>query len=120
MYSGSIYRNPGTLPCFVMCSSCYRCQDKGKYDKCNGCSGRWDEEGKRDPHDIDDQCRCKEGILQYRLKNGKMVKNKLPNDPFQESVDTNQETEDERDWESYLQDKREQLNDPEWDPIQFE
>jgi len=49
-----------------------------------------------------------------------MVKNKLPNDPFQESVDTNQETEDERDWESYLQDKREQLNDPEWDPIQFE
>lgn len=120
MFSGSQWRNPSTLPCWSTCSSCFRCEDKGKYAQCNRCSGRHDTEGQRDPYDHDDRCRCKEGVLQYRLKNGQMIKRNFQSDPFKGKVMTDAQSADERDWESYVNEQRERLNDPDFDPIQFD
>lgn len=120
MYSGSIYRNPSTLPCFSLCSSCFRCEDKGKYEKCNRCSGRHDPLGKKDPYDDRDRCRCREGILQIRLKNGQLMVRQFQSSPYGGEVQTDAESQDERDWNSFISEKREQLDDPTYDPIQFE
>lgn len=121
MYSGgSRYENPSEKSCWDMCSSCFRCSDKGKYAKCNSCSGRHDPDMKRDPYYIDDRCRCTEGILQYRLQNGQMIVRKFHSSPFAGQVVTDAETEDEQEWTRYIQEQREKLNDPTWDPVQFD
>lgn len=75
---------------------------------------RWDS------GDRDDACRCKEGILQMRLKSGRLVKRKYESSPFGGSVKTDVETQDERDWNSYVADQRELRDDPEYDPIRFD
>lgn len=120
MFSGARYENPSELPCWSTCASCFRCEDKGKYAKCNRCSGRHDPEGRRDPHDIDDRCRCKEGVLQMRLKNGHLIVSPIPHDPFAGAVQQETQTQDEREWLQYLDSQREKMDDPNWDPIQFD
>lgn len=119
-YSGSIWRNPSDLSCFKACSSCFRCEDKGKYAKCQRCSGRHDPEMERDPYDPDDACRCSEGVLQLRTKDGRLIKTKFPHNPYKGKVTTDPKTTDEEDWERYLYEMRSKLDDPTWDPIQFE
>lgn len=120
MFSGSIWRNPSSLSCWEMCPSCFRCANKGKYAACGRCSGRHDTEGIRDPYDIDDQCRCKEGILQLRTKQGVMIQRQFYSDPFGGSVVTDAETDDERQWNQFVTERREALNDPTFDPVRFD
>lgn len=111
--------NPSDKRCWVACASCYRCADKGKYAKCNHCSGRHDPLRQRDPYYIDDRCRCKEGILQYRLPTGQMILSKFFHDPFEGGVTTDIETEDEKQWREYVMQGRERFDDPTWDPVMF-
>lgn len=87
---------------------------------CNRCSGRHDPDLKRDPHDIDDRCRCKEGIIQLRLKSGKLLQAPINRDPFggETTSAPTKKSRDERDWESYLEEEREKRNDPNWNPVQ--
>lgn len=117
------YENPSSLPCFNLCTSCYRCQDKGKIQgmrsKCNSCSGRHDPELRRDSYDIDDQCRCTEGVLQYRTKWGLFIKRRFNSNPFKGRVTTDAISEDERDWNSYITEQRELTGNATWDPVQF-
>lgn len=40
--------------------------------------------------------------------------------PYGGEVQTDAESQDERDWNSFISEKREQLDDPTYDPIQFE
>lgn len=100
--------------CFKLCRSCGRCDSKGKWAKCNSCNGRSTRER---PADRDDYCRCTEGIMQLVTKNGRFIQRKFLSDPFAGRVITDAETEDERDWNTYLAEKREQLDDPTYDPI---
>lgn len=113
------HENPSSLPCWSLCASCFRCGNKGMHAKCQSCSGRHDPELRRDPYDIDDKCRCTEGVLQYRTRQGLMVKRRFLTNPFAGKVTTDAETQDERDWNQYVAEKREALNDETWDPIQF-
>ena len=111
------HKNPAELDCFRMCGACKRCGDKGRYAKCQSCSGRVDPELRREPHDIDDQCRCKEGVFQFRLQNGRLIQKRYSQDPFQNTVKYEPYTEDERDWDSYVNSQRERFDDPNWDPV---
>lgn len=120
MYSGAKWENPSDLPCWDTCLSCFRCENKGQYAQCNRCSGRHDPEGHRDPYHIDDRCRCREGILQYRLKNGHMIQRKFYSDPFAGKVVTDAESQDEQEWNRFVDEQREKLDDPNFDPIQFD
>lgn len=113
------YRNPADKWCFNYCGSCGRCGDKGKFDACRNCSGRLDPQGMREEHQ-DDYCRCKEGILQWVTQKGRMVQVKFESNPFAGVVKHDRITDDEADWNRYLADAREALNDPDYDPIQFE
>ena len=113
------YRNPLNKPCWKTCMSCGRCANKGTRPDCTGCSGRVDEYGQKVPH-IDDYCRCAEGILQLVAKNGKLYQVRMTNNPFGGSVKTDNKTEDERDYESYLAQKREHLDDSSWDGVVFD
>lgn len=119
-YSGIFWENPSTLPCWSTCASCFRCENKGTRPECEKCSGRHDPVGQRDPYDVDDKCRCKEGILQYRLKNGMMIKRKFESNPFAGRVMTDAETQDEIEWRQYVQEQREKMDDPTFDPVQFD
>jgi len=120
VFSGTHWKNPSTLPCWSTCASCFRCEQKGRYPECNRCSGRHDTEGQRDPYDIDDRCRCTEGILQYRLKNGRLILKHFYSDPFAGQVMTDTETADEMQWRQYVTEQREKMNDPTFDPVQFD
>lgn len=110
------YKNPTENPCWVFCPSCNRCQDKGRYTKCKGCSGRFDPEGTIDP-DIDDYCDCKNGNLRWKTKQGKLIMTRFKTNPFKGTVKYEKKSEDERDWDSYVADMREKLDDPNWNPI---
>jgi hypothetical protein len=50
-------------------------------------------------------------------KDGKLVVRRFMSNPFKSEVKTDAVSEDEKDWNAYLYERREQLNDPEWDPI---
>lgn len=113
------YKNPIELDCYRTCSVCSRCEDKGRYAKCGSCSGRFDPKLKWDPKDIDDQCRCREGILQVRLQNGKLIQARYPDNPYNKTVKHDPITQDEKDWDAYLDAQRELHDDPNWDPITF-
>lgn len=106
--------------CWIPCQSCFRCADKGKYDKCNNCTGHHDVKYLRDPYDVDDYCRCKEGIFQYRTSKGHLIIRKFPKNPFRGSWKSDAaSTGDESDWDSYLQQLREELDNASYDPVQF-
>lgn len=111
--------NPSDRWCWRTCGSCYRCGDKGTRALCTSCSGRHDPQFRRDPYDIDDQCRCTEGILQIRVKSGRLIRRRFATNPFAGSVKVDQETKDERDWGTWIREKREQLDDPTFDPVTF-
>ena len=103
--------------CFRLCTSCARCSDRGTRAKCVGCNGRNDPYRERPPHP-DDYCRCSEGILQIRHKSGRIIQRRFESNPFKANVQTDAETQDERDWNQFLNEKREILDDPTWNPIQ--
>lgn len=113
-------QNPNTNPadkwCWNFCWSCNRCQDKGRYSHCHGCSGRFDP-SLRIPSDDDDFCDCKNGVLRWRTQEGRLVITRFKTNPFKNEVKYIKETEDERDWDAYVKDMREKLNDPNWNPI---
>lgn len=111
--------NPTDRTCFIACVSCNRCAQKGSRALCSSCSGRFDPKLKRDPYDIDDRCRCREGVLQYRTKVGRLVVTKLPNNPFKQTMKFDSITQDEKEWEQYVDEERERLNDPGFDPVRF-
>jgi hypothetical protein len=111
------YKNPSERPCWSYCSSCSRCADKGRYTACNGCSGRFDPKGMVDVNN-DDYCDCKNGNLRWTPKNGgKSFIVKFKSNPFKAKVTYEKKSEDERDWDSYVSDMREKMNDPTWNPI---
>ena len=112
--------NPTHKSCWVFCSCCNRCQDKGRYSKCSDCSGRYDPKLKIMP-DPDDYCDCKNGILRWRArKTDQMIIVKYNRNPFGGKALTDQVTEDERDWNAYLYDLREKMDNPFFNPIQYE
>lgn len=111
--------NPSERWCFRPCGACTRCARKGDFAKCSSCAGRHDPRGRWDPYDIDDKCRCTEGILQIRLQSGRMIQTKYKADPFAGKVVLEARNQDEEDWKSYLHDQREIYDDEDWDPVQF-
>lgn len=117
MASKGYYRNPTTRPCWETCQACYRCAAKGTRAACSSCSGRHDIGGTVDPHP-DDICRCTEGILQYVKENGKMVQVRYKTNPFKGEVMMKKKTQDERDWEAYLNELRERFDNAFYDPIE--
>jgi len=110
------YQNPSTKPCWNFCTSCNRCQDKGRYSKCNSCSGRYDPRGWTDPHS-DDFCDCKNGVLRWRTQEGRLIITRFKSNPFKGTVQYEKKSQDERDWDSYVNDMREKLDDPNFNPI---
>lgn len=104
--------------CFQPCASCFKCVNYGTTSGCSGCPGRVDDLRRRYP-DPDDRCDCKNGILRHRLQNGKLIMRKFQSNPFAGTVKTDATTEYESDWNSWLLERREQYDDPNWDPIQF-
>lgn len=113
--------NPSDRPCWRTCPSCYKCSNKGQDAKCQTCSGRHDPGVtlKFDPYDIDCYCDCRNGILRHRTQDGRLIVRHFLSDPFGGKVSTDAETEDERDWNAFVAEKREYLNDPNWDPLEF-
>lgn len=112
--------NPSDKACFEICVACHRCERKGTFAKCATCSGCHDPQERKDPYDIDNKCRCKEGVLQWRHKNGKLIVAQYPHNPFRQGVKTADETQDERDYQAYLKSAREKLNDPHYDPVIYD
>lgn len=117
------YKNlsdPQDLPCWRTCRSCNRCANKGVFVACQSCSGRRDPRLQRDCSDVDDFCKCAQGILRYRTKQGVLVEGPLPGNPFEGSMISEPNSEDERDWERYVDEQRERFDDPYFDPIHFD
>ncbi len=110
------YKNPTEKPCWTFCPSCNRCQDKGRYTKCNGCSGRYDPLGKTDP-DPRDFCDCKNGNLRWVTQAGRFILTEFKTNPFKGTVKYDKKSEDERDWDSYVSDMRNKMDDPKFNPI---
>lgn len=117
MAANGTYENPADKRCWETCQGCYRCAAKGTRLACRGCSGRFDLHGVTDPIE-DDRCRCTEGILQYVKKDATFVQIKYRINPFKGKVLQIEKTEDERDWEAYLNELRERFEDEHYDPIQ--
>lgn len=116
MTAKGTYKNPSEKSCWVFCASCNRCKDKGRYTKCNGCSGRYDPEGRIDSHP-EDFCDCRNGVLRWRTQTGKLIMTRFNSNPYKGQVKYEKKSEDERDWDSYVNDMREKMNDPNWNPI---
>lgn len=110
--------NPTEKSCWNFCFSCNRCQDKGRYSKCQGCSGRYDPK-LTIPSDDDDFCDCRNGNLRWRTRQGRLIVTKFKSNPFKGEVKYEKKSEDERDWDSYVKDMREKMNEPNWNPISF-
>jgi hypothetical protein len=113
------YANPSHKYCWETCKACFRCANKGCKASCNSCSGRHDPFGHVDA-DIDDYCDCKNGVLRWRTQKGQLVVSRYKKDPFQGKVTMEKETQDQRDWDQYLRDMREKLDNPTWDPVSIE
>lgn len=97
-----------------------RCEDKGRYAKCNSCSGSFDPDFKRDPYDFHNRCRCSQGIMQITLKNGRKITTKYPGNPYKSGKVTAEGlSEDEKEWSAYINNMREKMDDENWDPIQY-
>lgn len=114
------YRDPFDRPCWETCFACGRCEKKGS-SACphnNTCSGRFDPRGQRHAHP-DDYCRCKEGVLQWVTQKGKLAQSRLFTDPFKGAVEYETTSQDERDYNAYVNEMRERLDNPDYDPVQF-
>ena len=111
-------RNPSEKNCFNPCSACHRCSDKGKWESCASCSGRRDPARRIYP-DPDDTCACKEGVLRWKTQKGQLIVTRYPGDPFGGKVQTEKATSDEEQYNQYVKEQRERLDDEHWDPVQF-
>lgn len=111
--------NPSEKSCFTLCSSCFRCGDKGRYAKCQNCSGRHDPFDKSVPDD-DDFCQCTQGVLRWKTQKGRLIVRRMKSNPFAGQVITESKTQDERDWEAYLVDLRQRMDDENFNPIEVE
>lgn len=114
------YVDPYTKPCWETCQSCGRCTKKGT-SACparDECSGRFDKYGQRHPHP-DDYCRCTSGILQWVTKDGRMTQSRMTGDPFKGTVMHETTSSDERDYNQYVDEMREKLNNPDYDPVRY-
>lgn len=116
MAANGSFKNPSEKDCWRYCVSCARCADKGRYSKCKGCSGRFDPRGVIETHP-DDFCDCANGTLRWRTQNGRLIITKFKTNPYMGKVTYSKKSEDERDWDSYVNDMREKMNDPDWNPI---
>lgn len=112
----SSFSNPSEKWCWETCNACYRCANKGRYSHCENCSGRHDPFSRVDPHP-DDFCDCKNGVLRWRAQDGKVFVRRYDRNPFKAKVIVENKTQDEKDWESYVQDMREKFDNPNWDPV---
>ena len=113
------YSNPTEKSCFRMCRSCMRCSNKGSMVSCDGCSGRPDPFGQRIPYS-DDYCDCTRGVMRWQTKEGQLVVRRYESSPFGTQVFIDAKSGDEEDWERYLDEKREELDDPFFNPIKVE
>lgn len=111
--------NPSSKWCWETCSACFRCKNKGRFGQCGDCSGRHDP-FLRTEVDEHDYCSCTEGVLRWRAKNGMLIVKRYTKNPFESKILTEAKTEDERDWEAYLKDLREKLDNPNYDPLLIE
>lgn len=115
---------PQEKSCFVGCRACMRCEKKssGQCPSPYSCSGHVEVQGGHswDRYDRDDECRCSEGILKIRRKNGQLVMTRYSKNPFQAIATREHITQDERDWNQYLQNAREELDDELYDPLIFD
>jgi hypothetical protein len=82
------------------------------------CSGRYDPNLSISTDD-DDYCDCHNGNLRWKTKQGRLIITKFKSNPYKGEVKYDKKTEDERDWDSFVSDTREKLNDPNWNPISF-
>jgi len=57
--------------------------------------------------------------MQIRLKSGRLVRRRFTSSPFGGKVSTDAETQDDRDWNSFISDQRELRDDPFFDPMRF-
>lgn len=117
MATKGYYLNPSHRECFDACSACFRCDQRGKYAKCAGCSGHHDPFGTIDPHP-DDTCTCAEGVLRFIDSKGELHLVRYRNNPFAGTVTLMNQTEDEREWDAYVNDIREKINDPHFNPVE--
>lgn len=111
--------NPSSKTCWKTCAACYRCADRGRYTECTKCSGRHDPFLRTDI-DPDDYCDCTRGILRWRAKDGRLIVSPYKSDPFKTKIITETKTQDEKDWEAYVHDLREKLDNPNYDPISID
>ena len=109
-------RNPSTKECWSTCASCVRCIDKGRYTKCNECSGRHDPYNKA-VADPDDYCDCRNGVLRWRTQQGQLIISRLKQNPYKGEIKREENTQDQRDWDSYIRDMSEKFDDPHFNPI---
>lgn len=116
MSAKGTYLNPSHRSCFEGCRACFRCDARGKYAKCVGCSGHHDPFGVVDPHP-DDYCDCTAGKLRFVDQHGKVRIVSYNKDPFAGEITMVNRTEDERAWDDYVHDLREKLDDPTWEPV---
>lgn len=57
--------------------------------------------------------------MQWVTQEGRVVGFRFKSDPFAGTVQYETVSQDESDWQSYLNDAREKLDDPNYDPIQW-
>lgn len=67
----------------------------------------------------DHYCECKEGVMRWVTKKGYLIIRRYESDPFKKNIVTDAKTQDDRDWDAYIQEKREALNDELYDPLSF-
>lgn len=59
--------------------------------------------------------------MQYRLPNGQLLIKKFPHNPYEgKVVDKGGKSQDERDWDAYVKEQREERGDPDFDPLTFD
>lgn len=104
--------------CWKPCRSCFKCEDQGKFAKCASCPGRADFY-RRMYNDPDSYCDCRNGILRHRTQAGRLIVRKFLSSPYGGSVRTDAVSEDEEQWNAYIQERREFLQNPTWDPIKM-
>jgi hypothetical protein len=53
------------------------------------------------------------------VKSGRLIRRRFATNPFKGKVTTEKITQDESEWNSWIKEKREQLDDPSFDPVTF-
>jgi len=68
----------------------------------------------------DDVCACTEGVLRYRTERGQLIVRPYRSNPYNATVKQRVKTDDERDWDAYLQEYRERMDNPYISPISID